>query len=181
MTRRWKPAGRANRRGDSTGPVADRTPSRAGSHWAAFPDVATGIPSRRENLSDRRADFAGEPGTLTLEPRADRGGRGIGGESLEVSPLRLLHTAGCDCGRSCGGEIGRCDRLAADCCALRPIGTNSAFASCTAESCRGNCNVRWSRGRSDAYLRGLGTWRIVKLLPGAFSPRGYVPQAGQDR
>jgi len=58
--------GRANRRGDSTGPVADRTPARAGSHWAAFPDVATGIPSRRENLSDRRADLAGKPGPLAL-------------------------------------------------------------------------------------------------------------------
>jgi hypothetical protein len=29
-----------------------------------------------------------------------------------------------------------CDRPAADCSALRPIGTNSAFASCTAKSCR---------------------------------------------
>jgi RNA polymerase sigma-70 factor (ECF subfamily) len=44
--------------------------------------------------------------------RADRGGSGIAGESPEVPPLRLLHTAGCDCGRSCGGGIGRCDRLA---------------------------------------------------------------------
>src|SRR5271169_3852512 len=90
-------AGRANRRGDSTGPVADRPPARAGSHWATFPDVATGIPSRRENLSNRRADFAGEPGSLALEPGADRGGSGIAGERPEVSPLRLLHTAGCDC------------------------------------------------------------------------------------
>src|SRR5258708_37202531 len=101
MTRRWKPAGRANRRGDSTGPVADRTPARAGSHGAAFPDVAIRIPSRRESLSARRADVAGEPGSLALEPRADRGGSGIAGESTEVPPLRLLHTAGCDCGRSC--------------------------------------------------------------------------------
>ena len=149
-------------------------------HWAAFPDVATGIPSRRENLSDRRADFAGEPGSLALEPGADRGGSGIAGESPEVPPLRLLHTAGCDCGRSCGGGIGRCDRLAADCCALRPIATNSAFAGCTAESCRGHCHVRWSRGRSGADRRGVGTWRIGKLLPGAFRPCRYVPQARQD-
>src|SRR5271169_4633350 len=108
-------AGRANRRGDSTGPVADRTPARAGSHVArnhvarnhgpAFPDVDTGIPSRRENLSGRRADFAGEPGSLALEPGADRGGSGVAGESPEVPPLQLLHTAGCDCGRSCGGGI----------------------------------------------------------------------------
>ena len=60
--------------------------ARAGSHGfrsngAAFPDVATGIPSRRENLSDRRADFAGESGPLALEPGADRGGSGIAGES----------------------------------------------------------------------------------------------------
>ena len=72
------------------------------------------------------------------------------------------------------------DRLAADCCALRPIATNSAFASCTAQSCRGHCHARWSRGRSDAYRRGVGTWRIGKLLPGAFRPCRYVPQAGQD-
>ncbi len=62
-------AGRANRRGDSTGPLAERTPARARSHWAAFPDVATGIPSRRENIAGRRADLAGEPGSLALEPR----------------------------------------------------------------------------------------------------------------
>src|SRR6266550_133769 len=37
-------------------------------------------------------------------------------------------------------------------------------------------NVRWSRGRSSAYRRGAGTWRVGKLLPGAFSPCGYVPQ-----
>src|SRR6266498_2212952 len=65
----------------------------------------------------------------------------------------------------------------ADCCALRPIATNSAFADCAAKSCRGSCHVRWSRGRFDAYRRGVGTWRIGKLLPGAFSPCGYVPQA----
>ena len=86
--------------------------------WAAFPDVASRIPSRREDIADRRADFAGEPRPLTLEPGADRGGTGIAGEGPEVPPFRLLHTAGCDCGRSCGGGIGRCDRLAADCCAL---------------------------------------------------------------
>src|ERR1700734_1636924 len=119
-------------------------------------------------------------GSLALEPRADRGGSGIAGESPEVPPIRLLHTAGCDCGRSCGGGIGRCDRLAADCCALQPTGTNSAFASCTSKSCCGNCHARWSRGRSDAYRRGVGTWRIGKLLPGAFGPCRYVPQAWQD-
>ena len=70
-------------------------------------------------------------------------------------------------------------RLAADCCELRPIGTIH-FASCTAKSCCGNCNARWSRGRSDAYRRVVGTWRIGKLLPGAFSPCRYVPQARQD-
>jgi len=80
----------------------------------------------RENIADRRADFAGESRSLALEPGADRGGSGIAGESpgvpaevwAEVPPLRCLHTAGCDCGRSCGGGIGRCDRLATDCFAL---------------------------------------------------------------
>jgi RNA polymerase sigma-70 factor, ECF subfamily len=66
--------------------------ARAGSvgpgDGAACPDVAPGIPSRRENLSGRRADFAGESGPLALEPGADRGGSGIGGESPEVPPLR---------------------------------------------------------------------------------------------
>ena len=98
----------------------------------------------------------------------------------EVPPIRLLHTAGCDCGCPRGGGIGCCDRLAADCCALQPIGSNSAFASCTAKSGRGNCNARCSRGRSDAYRRGVGTWRIGKLLPGAFRPCRYVSQARQD-
>ena len=84
----------------------------------ACPDVAPGIPSRRENLSDRRADFAGKSRPLALEPGADRGGSGIAKESPELPPLRPLHTAGCHCGRSCGGGIGRCHRLAADCCAF---------------------------------------------------------------
>src|SRR4029434_7870175 len=116
------------------GPVADRTPARAGSHGSAFPDVATGIPPCRQNIADRRADFAGEPGSLSLGPRADRGGSGIAGEGPEVPPLRLLHTAGCDCGRSCGGGIGGDHRLAADCCALRPAATTSGFAGCTCTS-----------------------------------------------
>src|SRR5437899_905053 len=170
-----------NRRGDSTGPVADRPSARAGGNWAALPDVAARIPSRRSNLSDRRADFAGESKPLALEPKTDRRGSGIAGESPELPPLRLLHTAGRHCGRSCGGGIGRCHRLAADCCALQPVGTNSAFASCTSKSCRGNCHARWSRGRSDAYRRGLKTWRIGELPPGHFSSCRYVPQAGQDR
>ncbi len=83
--------------------------------------------------------------------RADRAGSGIAGKSAEVPPIRRLHAAGCDCGRSCGGGVGRGDRLAADCGALRPIGRNSTFASCRAKSCRGHCNARWSRGRTEAY------------------------------
>jgi RNA polymerase sigma-70 factor, ECF subfamily len=86
---------------------------------------------------------------------------------------------GCDCSRSCGSGIGRCDRLAANCCALRPVGANSAFAGCPSQPCRGSCHARWSRGRSDAYRRGAGTWRISELLPGAFGARGFVPPAGQ--
>ena len=76
-------------------------PEVTSDHGPAFPDVASGIPSRRENLSDRRADFAGKSRPLALEPGADRGGSGIGGESPELPPLRCLHTAGCDRGRSC--------------------------------------------------------------------------------
>ncbi len=57
------------------GRLLDRTPAgaggpKAGNHGPACPDVATGIPSRRENLSDRRADFAGESRPLALEPRS---------------------------------------------------------------------------------------------------------------
>jgi predicted RNA polymerase sigma factor len=48
-----------------------------------LPEVAAGIPSRRENLSDRRADLAGKSRPLALEPGADRRGSGIGGESPE--------------------------------------------------------------------------------------------------
>ena len=138
----------------------------------------------------RRAARTSPAGELILLENQDRSlwnreqiaeGVALLRESPELPPLRLLHAAGCDCGRSCGGGIGRCDRLAADCCDLRPIGANSAFAGCTAQSCRGHCHARWSRGRSGAYRRGVGTWRIGKLLPGAFSPRRYVPQARQDR
>src|ERR1700723_2442431 len=64
-------------------PTADRTPARAGSHRSAFPDVAAGIPSRRENIADRRSDSAGESRPLALEPGADRGGSGIAGEALK--------------------------------------------------------------------------------------------------
>ncbi len=137
----------------------------------------------------RRAARTSPTGELILLENQDRSlwnreqiaeGVALLEKALKSRRFGCLHTAGCDCGRSCGGGIGRCDRLAADCCALRPIGTNSAFASCTAESCRGHCHARWSRGRSGAYRRGVGTWRIGKLLPGAFSPCGYVPQARQD-
>src|SRR5215510_7397673 len=38
----------------------------------------------RENRSDWRADFAGETGWLALEPRAERRGSGISGQSPEV-------------------------------------------------------------------------------------------------
>src|SRR5579875_444591 len=52
----------------------------------------------------------------------------------------------------------------------RPIGANSALAGCASQSCRGDCHARWSRGRPGADRRGAGTWRIGKLLPGAFRP-----------
>ncbi len=42
-------------------------------------------------------------------------------------------------------ESNRCDRLAADCCALQPIGANSPFASSPSESCGGHWPARWSR------------------------------------
>jgi hypothetical protein len=62
------------------------------------------------------------------------------------------------------GGIGRCDRLAADCCALRPIGTNSAFAGGTAESCRGYCHARWPRGRVwgiSTLCWNMANWPII--------------------
>ena len=52
--------------------------------WGSFSDVAPGIPPRRQNLSDRRADFAGASRPLALEQRADRGGSGLAGESPGV-------------------------------------------------------------------------------------------------
>jgi len=64
---------------------------------------------------------------------------------------------------------------------LRPVGTNSAFASRRAQSRRGHCHARRSKGRSGAHRRGTGRWRLGKLLPGAFRPCRYVPQARQDR
>ena len=141
----------------------------------------------QESRRAARTSATGELILLENQDRAlwnrdsDRRRRGLGGESPGFPPLRPLHTAGCDCGRSCGSGIDRCDRLAADCCALQPIGTNSPFAGRISKSRRGHCHVRWSSGRSEAYRRGVGTWRIGKLLPGAFSPRRVVPQARQDR
>src|ERR1700723_1380081 len=41
--------------------------------------------------------------------------------------------------------------------------------------------MRWARGRSAAYRRGVATGRIGQLLPGAFSPRRVLQQARQDR
>jgi hypothetical protein len=43
-----------------------------------------------------------------------------GGSTGDQLLIRILYSS--------GRTIGRCDRLAADCCALQPIGTNSAFA-----------------------------------------------------
>ena len=113
----------------------------------------------------RRAARTSPTGELILLENQDRAlwnkeqiaeGVALLEKALKSAPLRLLHPAGRDCGRSCGGGIGRRDRLAADCCALRPTGTNSAFAGCTAQSCRGHCHARWSRGRSGADRRGIG-------------------------
>ncbi len=78
-------AGRAHWRGDSTRPLASRTPGRAGNNRAARPDVAPGVPSRRQNFSHRRADFARESRPLALEPPADRRGRSLARESPGVS------------------------------------------------------------------------------------------------
>jgi RNA polymerase sigma-70 factor (ECF subfamily) len=85
---------------------------------AALPDVATGIPPRRKNIVNRRADSVGESTPLAMEPAADRRGSGLARASPQVPPLRPLHPAGCDCGCSCGGGIASCNRLAADCRAL---------------------------------------------------------------
>jgi RNA polymerase sigma-70 factor (ECF subfamily) len=59
------------------GRLPDRPPARTGGHWTACPDVAPGIPSRRENVADRRADLAGKSRPRALEPGADRGGSGM--------------------------------------------------------------------------------------------------------
>ena len=58
---------------------------------------------------------------------------------------------------------------------------DSANACRVSKSRRGHFHVRWSGGRSEAYRRSVGTWRIGKLLPRGFSPRRVVPQARQDR
>jgi RNA polymerase sigma-70 factor (ECF subfamily) len=59
----------------------------------------------------RRAARTSSAGELILLENQDRSlwnreqtaEGGIGGESPEIPLLRLLHAAGCDCGRSCGG------------------------------------------------------------------------------
>ena len=62
--------GRAHRGGDSTGAIGGGTPARCRGYGIACPDVAAGISSRRENVSDRRADFAGESRPRALEQGA---------------------------------------------------------------------------------------------------------------
>ena len=64
----------------------------------------------------RRAARTSATGELILLENQDRSlwnreqiaeGVALLEKTLEVAPLRLLHTAGCDCDRSCGGGIGR--------------------------------------------------------------------------
>ena len=102
-------------------------------------------------------------------------------KAVEVPPFGAYTLQAAIAAVACGGGIGRGDRLGADCGALRPIGASSAYAGGATQSCRGHCHAGWSRGRSDAYRRGAGAWRIGQLLPGAFGPCRYVPQARQGR
>ncbi len=137
----------------------------------------------------RRAARTSPTGEMILLEHQDRSlwsrqqiAEGVGLVEKALKSRRwLLHAAGGDCGRSCRNAIRGGDGLAADCGALRPIGTNSTFAGCATKPCRRNCHARWSGGRSGAYRRGAGAWRIGRLLPGTFGPRRYVPQARQDR
>jgi hypothetical protein len=52
-----------------------------------LPEVAIGFLSRREDIADRRADFAGESGPLTVESEADLGGSGITSEAIQNPSL----------------------------------------------------------------------------------------------
>ena len=108
----------------------------------------------------RRAARASPTGDLILLEHQDRSlwnrsqiaeGVALLEKAMKYRPIRPLHTAGRHCGRTCAGGIGRGDRLGTDRCAVRPIGTNSAFAGSTTQSRRGHCDARWSRGRSGPY------------------------------
>ena len=105
-------AGRVDWRGDSTGPAAGRTPAGTGSDRAACADAAAGIPSRRENLADRRADFAESQDRSLWNREADRGGRCTAWRG----PSSRAASALTHCRRRLrpfiGGGIGGCDRLA---------------------------------------------------------------------
>ena len=91
-------AARSVRRGDPTGTAAGRAAAGARGDRAAGADAAAGIAARRAHLADGRADPAGRPGPLALEPGSDRGGRGAGGTSARVAALRPVHAAGGDRG-----------------------------------------------------------------------------------
>ena len=64
--------------------------------------------------------------------------------------------------------------------AVRPVGTDAAFAGGLSQPGRGHCHAGWSGGRSGGDRRGPRAGRVSQLLPGACSARRYVPQAGQD-
>ena len=153
----------------------------AGSHWAAFPDVAAGIPSRRENIADRRADFAGEAGSLALEPGADRGGSGIAGESAD-SPaasalthcrvrLRPFMRRRNRWRRPTGGRLLRSTTN------WHEFSLRRLYSSIVPWPLPCAMVPEAGLAQIDAVLE---TWRIGELLPGAFRPRRYVPQARQD-
>jgi len=88
-------AGRANRRGDSIGPLAETNSGQTGSDWTAF------LMLLQESRHAARASPTGELILLENQDRSLWNREQIGEEwhcwrKPEVPPLRCLHTAGCE-------------------------------------------------------------------------------------
>ena len=152
---------------------------RDGDSGAACPDVAPGIRRAARPLQPESSIAENQDRSLWNRSHIEEG-LALSGESAGSRRFGAYTLQAAIAAVHAEAESTARDRLAADRCAVRPVGTNSAFAGVLSKSLRGHCHARWSGGRSSAYRRGVGTGRIGELLPGACSPRGYVPQAGQD-
>src|SRR5581483_3411861 len=96
------------RRGDPARATPGRATARPGSARAARADAAPRVPPLRPHDAGRRAGPPGRPGSLALEPGADRGGTPPGRPGAGLAADRAVHDPGGDRGRARpGAELNR--------------------------------------------------------------------------